>query len=279
MTTPGRPNGHSKSKPSPKPAALPAEAYDTEPRVALVLSDETAYVTRYERGLPASTIPVRLDRAAAALGRFGADTGLLPEGILFWQTKANRERLAVWVPPARRTLTFSATQFKALTIPLPGLVFVGQGVDYYVWAARRRPENAREPLFAAPLPNIFANGKVCAGTVQFPKCQAGTIWESVRLFFESGFNHDLEGARINGTDRTMDFLRGLQKARSFPVDRLVPAGLMNDVLGGSQPSSHMAEAPDIDEDDENDMDEDTFYGDGEEHRRADLVELQAEMME
>lgn len=204
---------------------LPPEAYDRLPLAALVLTEESAWVMRYDRGQVIEQRPVALEQAAGALNRFGASTGLLPDGCLFWQHRRNQDRLAIWLPPARRTLQFSLKRTSAISVPLPGLVFVGAGQSYSIWAAHRRPATAAEPLYHCPLPNVFDHGGICAGSVKFPKCAPNTILAAAALFFESGFTDHLERGRIQGSGNAMAFLKSLVRKKEFPLNRLAPSGM------------------------------------------------------
>lgn len=225
-----------------QPAPLPAEAFDQEPRVALVLGDETAWVVRFDRGVPAARTPVNIEQAGRAFQRFGTDTGLLPDGCLFWQNGANQERVAIWLPPARRTLDFGQARRGRVALPLPGLVFVGQGLTFHVWAALERPTKPTAMLYHAPLPNVYGDGRVCNGTVKFPKATAATIGDAARLFFESGFTQHLDDRHIRGTGNATKFMRSLARKQTFPLDRLMPAGITLSQLIGQAKSDRAAEA-------------------------------------
>ena len=212
-----------------QPFQLPAAAYDTVPRVQITLTDETMWLTKFDaRGAPNVTYPVAARDVSNAFNLFGASTGLLPADCLFCTVINTQTRVGVWLPPARYTLTFDLGKRKVtqLTVPLPGLVFVGQGTRYYLFAATARPTDARAPLFRAPLPNVDDAGKICAGTVKFPSCAGGTIHAAANLFFESAFNHDLSDGKIRNETRPLyRVLHELQHAKRFPATALVPARL------------------------------------------------------
>jgi hypothetical protein len=121
----------------------------------------------------------------------------LPGGALFYTEIRSRVRIGVWLPPAVRSITFaSGRRPQAWRVPLPGCVFVGEGVRYSIYAAVNRPTQESSPLCLMPLPNVHGNGSICAGSVQFPVCSAETIHAAAALFFESEFNHDLAGGKI-----------------------------------------------------------------------------------
>ena len=217
----------------PKKLAIqfPPEAFDATPRVAVTLTDETIYLSRYdERGTRTACYPVTAADVAAAFSTFGASTGLLPRDTLFWQHTAQGDRLALWLPPERRTLVFGG-RIAPLTLTLPGLVFVGQGRQYWLYAALRRPEG-RDQLYRAPLPNVHQDGKICQGSVKFPACSVATVRQAAELFFTSEFNYDLLAGNLDGAD-PVKTLRSLAKAKAFPPAKLVASITTNQLLGGT----------------------------------------------
>lgn len=212
-------------------ADLPPEALDAAPRAAVILTDESAWLARYDsRGARTALYLVAAADVAAAFNRFGSSTGLLPDHILFWQHTGQGDRLGLWLPPARRTLRFGG-RIAPLSVKLPGLVFVGRGNSYWLYAALSRPARNSDRLYCAPLPNVHSDGLICAGSVRFPKCSAATIQPAASLFFESEFNYDLLGGNVAGNGEPMKILRSLSQARAFPAARLVPSITAGQLLG------------------------------------------------
>jgi len=133
----------------------------------------------------------------------------------------------VWLPPSRRALLYdTGGHARVLSVPLPGLVFVGHRSEYRVWAARRRPTRADDMLYLAPFSNLYGDARVCKGTAPFPRCEGAAMPQAVQAFFASSFNADLSGHRVRGQRASLfQFWSGLQRKRSFPSDRLLSAGL------------------------------------------------------
>jgi PRTRC genetic system protein B len=207
---------------------------DMVPRVTLTLTDETIWLTRHDRcGAAAATYPVSMVEVSNAFNRFGARTGLLPADALFWSSIAGSLRLGIWLNPAIRALRIGrGKKVETLRVPLPGLVFVGQGKQYSIYAAQKRPMTDRAQLYQAPLPNVHQNGSICAGNVQFPAASGETIGQAVEMFFESLFNYDLADGKLRNDANLITFLRGLRKARAFPIDRLAPSPVtLREVMG------------------------------------------------
>jgi PRTRC genetic system protein B len=202
---------------------LPPTAYDAVPRVRVTLTDEAAYLARFDqRGHLSGEYPIDLAQVAQAFNVFGASTGLLDERTLFWQTRNGQTRLGVWLPPQRRTLAYTAGRGEErLTLPLPGFVFVGQGTRYGIWAAAKRPRGSFDHLCHAPLPNVHTTGLICAGNVRFPVCDIGTIHRAAELFFESDFNADLSADKVTYHGPLYKFWKSIQRAKHFPSEKLI----------------------------------------------------------
>ena len=209
---------------------------DNVPRVTVTLTDEACWITRHDRtGAPTLTYPATITDVCNAFNRFGASTGLLPADTLFWTERAGVLRIGVWLPPARRTIHLHVkADPEKLRVPLPGLMFVGQGTNYSVYALTERPITGNEMLYHAPLPNVHENGLICAGSVQFPLASGATLAQAVQLFFESLFNHDLSGGKVRKGE-LLPTLRKLKRASVFPSDQLVATGVtVNELITGER---------------------------------------------
>ena len=198
-----------KSKTTTTPTKkLPRAALDTTPRATLTLTRSALFLTRHdETGAAISTFPVHAGDVAACWTPFGITTGLILPDVLFIQQRGGKERIGLWLPPAKHTLTFQVgKKEKTITIPLPGLIFVGCGMTYSIVATgATRPTKGSEAIYIAPLPNVYiSGGYICAGNVRFPKCAMDTIHKARTLFFESLFNADLSGEKTLDTSEEED---------------------------------------------------------------------------
>ena len=196
---------NTKVKPAAAPA-LPPEAMDAVPRWTITITDERTWLTRHDgTGVPAVTYPVRVQDLSAVFHQHEASTGLIPDDVLFWQRTGNAERIGIYLPPALRTLRWrNGKKTSHITLKL-GFVFVGQGKDYWIHAALSRPGKPADLLYRAPLPNVYADGRVCVGNVKFPRCEQATIREAAKLFFESDFNDDLSTGKVHTTGSLLNF--------------------------------------------------------------------------
>lgn len=211
-----------------------AAEMDNIPLVTVTLTKEACWLTRHDRdGNPTLTYPAAIGEVCNAFNRFGANTGLLPPGTLFWSARGGVMRIGIWLPPAKWDIKLAVSKkVEALRVPLPGLMFVGEGRQYSVYALKGRPETGREMLYQCPLPNVHDNGAICQGTVEFPTAQAGTMMTSVQLFFESFFNSDLSDGKIRKGE-LLPFLRTLKRAKIFPANQMIPMNVtVGDLVSG-----------------------------------------------
>ena len=96
-------------------------------RARLDLFEETIYLTRYDdSGSPISCFEISPIAPASAFAGLPITTGLLPADTLFYNRSGNRVRMAIFVPARRYTL-LSTTRKTPYRIPLPPLVWMGEG--------------------------------------------------------------------------------------------------------------------------------------------------------
>ena len=225
------------------------ELYQTL-RLRLDIYSESVVLTRYDKQQqPQACYEVAPAALAAALSGMPVTTGLLPENVLFY-SRAGEERIGLYVPPGKRTLQMAAPAEKlidglaAITVPLPPLVFVGEGRTWAVYAVRERPTSAQDPLFHAPLPNVFTgdsvsgprSGHICRGEVAMPACSLDTAHAALALFLESAFNdHLVDGKSQAHPDDVRELWQALvdADADAWPLDDLVQTDVqVGDLLGG-----------------------------------------------
>lgn len=170
--------------------------------------DETIFMTRYEAGSPALVYEVSPLDLAAAFAGVEVATPVLPRRCLFWSRQGSVERLGIYLSPQTRGLWLAGRKRRA-HVPLPGLILVGKGHAYRLWAVehpRNRGEYARDwqpcetdRLYHAPLPNVNPKGNdagVCQGTAsrEFPEASTAAIYRAVAALFDSEWNdHWIDG--------------------------------------------------------------------------------------
>jgi hypothetical protein len=212
-------------------------------RAVLKLYDDMITQTRYDvAGQVVDEYIVDPLDIAMRLSGMNISTGLLPRNCLLSQLKEGQKRIGILIEPRVWVVNVSGEK-KPWRVPLPALVFVGQGIKYGCWALsskaagpganwRLKPETA---VFAAPCSNVSGNG-VCAGSVKFPMAAPDTIWEAWGLFIESEFNTHLDThkSRTRQRDSILKIWRELHEAEAeeYPVDDLYEVGTLKGVIEG-----------------------------------------------
>jgi PRTRC genetic system protein B len=162
----------------------------------------------------------------AAFAEETIDTNWLPSNARRWGIGKRGEWIVITFPPQKHRLSFADENGKtmSLEIPMPALAFFGYGQRYYLWAFKDNELGSETMLFAAPLPNLDANGAICFGGNVVPKASAKSIQEAWRLFLASPFtNHSANGkSREYPNDVRTQLMRLAEKRRRrYPPDDLV----------------------------------------------------------
>lgn len=199
-------------------------------RLKLEIYNDFVRLAKYRDGQVTDAYVVDPTELAAALAGIELSSGLLPRGCLFWAKKEGDDRLAIYIPPQIWPVMVR-DEAQAWRVPLPGLILVGHGYHYSLWAAPERPTQADTPLYMAPCPNVHPEG-VCRGSAPFPQAGPATMWQAVDAFFQSKFNRDLSTHKSKAYPHcVLDQWRALHQAgaQEYPLDDLVKTEL---TLGG-----------------------------------------------
>lgn len=116
------------------------------------------------------------------------DSGWMPPNILRHGSNRRGEWSVLFIPQAKHAITLGERQ---LCIPLPSLVFVGLGKNYWLWATRSPHFDPHAPAFHAPLTNVDADnfGLICWGSNRPPSANPHHISEAWKLFIDSPFSN------------------------------------------------------------------------------------------
>ncbi len=117
-------------------------------------------------------------------------------------------------------------------MPLPGLLLIrtltdDKNPEYLVYAVKKRPATLDEPLFHAPLPNIYSSGGICWGSVTKVTDKAmksASLEEDWKMLLGSGFGtHAASGkSKSHPKDiRTLLLSLDKRKARTYPISDLI----------------------------------------------------------
>jgi PRTRC genetic system protein B len=206
---------------------------DVHARLLFLRSDELLFQWNDETNNLQSKLIAHQD-ARTAFAKMEDDTGWLPNGVV----RAGRNSRGAWVvyvaPP--QIMNIATDQNESLTIPLPMSLFVGWGHRYYLFALRGKVFDVDAPVYRAPYPNVYDNGRICWGSHKVPAVTPHNIRQTWQFFFATTFNaHIASGKTKTHADNALDLLRELSvtRKRSFPVKELIrQAHSVNTCLNG-----------------------------------------------
>lgn len=173
-----------------------------------------------------------MDLAIAVARQLPSGTGLLPKNTLWWKNTSEGPIYALWEEPKVWKLALQEMALKTprrFECPMPGLIFLCMpGKTPWVFAAKRRPTKESDIVYSAPLCNIFASGRVCAGSHKFPMT-VGNIPDS---FFRSFFSPtaDLSNRSVMFPENVVHLWEYLDKKKKYPLNDLVKMGTLKDLI-------------------------------------------------
>ncbi len=136
-----------------------------------------------------------------------------------------------YVPAGRTSLQFSTQgrqTARACVVPLPPLVFAGVNApfngahaSYYVWAIGGSQFDPKAPLYHAPLPNVYGDGRICFGSNAVPEVGRQSVDKAWQLFITSPFTGEVVSgkSRLHPQD-VRNLLLTLEGAERYPVEDL-----------------------------------------------------------
>lgn len=152
------------------------------------------------------------------------DTGWIDRRVLRYREATDGNAILSYLPAGVRTITiaFSGDRTEILTLPLPALILLGKGKDYYLWATPSSTVTRNTRLAVAPLPNI-GSGKICFGKNEVPDTHPSTVQTVWKLIFDAPFNGDHSTGRCQTEDDVRDLLANLaaDNIKKFPTAQLI----------------------------------------------------------
>ena len=110
-------------------------------------------------------------------------------------------------------------------------------LQYGLFAVKKRPLDLTEPLFHAPLPNVFTSGAICWGSVQRvsdASLTSASLAESWQLLLGSPFGDHAVSGKSHAHPRDIRqklIALDAQHARTYPKRDLIPVKkTLGDVL-------------------------------------------------
>lgn len=167
-------------------------------------------------------------QVARAFRDLQTDTGWLDRRILRYREAPEGNAILSYEPASTRTIfvELAGGHIETITIPLPTLILLGKGKDYFLWATAATRISSKTCLAVAPLPNIGSRlqGKICFGRNEVPECHPGSVGAVWKLIFETPFNHDNVNDKClaEPTDvRNLLVDLSRQKPKRFPNSQLL----------------------------------------------------------
>lgn len=165
------------------------------------------------------------DQVARAFRWVHTDTGWLGKRVLRYREAPEGNAILSYETAAIRKITvlFADRGLVEISVPLPPLILLGKGQEYYLWAATSSHISANTAMAVAPLPNI-GSGKICFGKNEVPETHPSTLGEVWRLIFETPFNADHSGERCHSEPqdvRNLLWKLAAGKAKKFPKLELI----------------------------------------------------------
>lgn len=152
------------------------------------------------------------------------DTGWIDRRVLRYREATDGNATLSYLPAGVRTITvaFQGDRTETLTLPLPTLILLGKGKDYYLWAASSSKITRNTRLAVAPLPNI-GSGKICFGKNEVPETHPSTLSNLWKLIFDAPFNGDHSTGRCRTENDVRDLLAKLAagSVKKFPTTQLI----------------------------------------------------------
>lgn len=208
-------------------ANLSSKGDDETAALLFICSDQYLFRHRTKEGGIAYKF-VSAASVRAAFAEETIDTNWLPSNVRRWGMGKHGEWIVIAFPPQRHPFTFVSQsgdeKTTTLELPMPGLAFLGYAQKYHVWAFKDKELKADTTLFAAPLPNVDANGAICFGSNVIPKASAKTIVDAWRIFLASPFTkHSVNGKSRKCPNDVRHLLFGLmqRRRRTYPLNDLV----------------------------------------------------------
>ncbi len=230
-----------KTKPSKPSKPLPGFSWAVPPELGIPPDDirlrldffhQSVEMTFFE-GETVTSKPVdALDVAHALASELSFSSGLLPADTLWWRNTRGGPVVALYVEPKIWKLALQEDPKKParrFTIPLPGLIFLcTPGQPPWVFAVKKRPTKETDIVYAAPLCNIFADGRSCPGSHEYPT----RVADMVQSFFISFFSRtaDLKNRSQKFPGSVVHLWEFLNRKKVYPLEDLVKHATVKDLM-------------------------------------------------
>lgn len=212
----------------PENVEVPAD----ELKVRLDFYGQSVVMYVMDEGIITTKMVSAQDIALALLRDIPLGSGVLPENTLWWQHRQDGAPVAaLWRPPKVWPAALQLEPFKPprrFKLPMPGLIFICRpGSPPGVVAVKRRPATPEEPIYRAPLYNVYPGGNTCPGSHEYSE----DISKIPEEFFTAFFTQSLGGevSRKYGHD-LLKLWEGIDGKKRYPLRDLMPCGKVANLL-------------------------------------------------
>ena len=180
--------------------------------------------------------PAQIGRAFSVKDAF--DSGWLETNIIRFALGAKKRHKILSVLPAGRQRIFITDPRSAderegdvegasdsvleIEVPLPTLLLLGCGKDYYLWATLDKAISQKSKICAAPFPNLDSSGAICFGKNTAPECRFDCVESVWRMILDSPFNNHQAANRCRThEDDARKLLFEIGGKKTFPKNALI----------------------------------------------------------
>jgi hypothetical protein len=212
----------------PETVAIPRD----ELKVRLDFYGQSVVMYVLEDGIITTRMVNVQDIALALLRDIPLGSGILPEDTLWWQHRQDGAPIiALWRSPRIWSVALQLEPFKPprrFRLPMPGLIFMCRpGSPPRVVAVKRRPTTPEEPVYRAPVYNVYTDGNTCPGSHRY----SNDISKIPEEFFAAFFTQSIggEASRAYGSD-LLKLWESIDGKKRYPLRDLISYGKVADLL-------------------------------------------------
>lgn len=168
----------------------------------------------------------------ALLSEMPLNSGLLPNGALWWSQSREGVEVGLWEPAKVWVLALQQEAFKPprrIRLPMPGLIFAcSPAKPPRVYAAKRRPRTVEDTVYHAPFFNTYTSGNTCAGSHSYPS----NVLDIPHSFMISFFTDaaDTTNRSQKHPLNLLDLWNELEGQEKYPLDDLVVFGTLKEII-------------------------------------------------
>jgi len=201
-------------------------------RARLDFYHQAVVLNIYDAEVATTRVVSALDVAHALANDLAFGTGLLPPSTIWWRNTRGGPIYAIYAEPkiwkVALELSVKAPP-RRFNLPMPGLIFLcSPGREPWVYAVKKKPTKETDVVYNAPLCNLHANGRSCAGTHRYSTRVADTVSSFFTSFFTA--TATLTNRSKKYPENVVHLWEFLDNKKRFPVEDLVRIGTLGELV-------------------------------------------------